>query len=292
MIHYETSAMTNRSPFLSRRKVMAGALLAPAAAIVASAAATGMHGLLFGQPAPKIPSFEIASVKANLIHDPSDPRYTGLTDYVPQRSGDRISMRNSQLRSIVAWAYHLTNPDYQLVAGRWEKSLWEDSYDIEALTTGSPGDDDLRRMFQTLLEERFELKSHWETRELPVYDLVVVRSRSKLTPAPPRPVKNSLGFGGSSSWVEIGDGGLRLVGKGASMDELAVVLTGKMNAPVRDRTGLAGAFDYNVVFSSGVDASEAPVLTTAIRELGLSLKKGKGKFAVLVIDQLAKPSEN
>ena len=131
-------------------------------------------------------------------------------------------MRNSQLRSILAWAYDLTNPGYQLVAGRWGKTVWEDSYDIEALATGSPGDDDLRRMFQTLLEDRFKLIFHRETRELPAYDLVVA----------------------------------------------------------------------HVAFSSGIDASEAPVLTTAILELGLNLKKVKGKFAVLVIDQLAKPSEN
>jgi len=70
------------------------------------------------------------------------------------------------------------------------------------------------------------------------------------------------------------------------------VLTGRMNAPVRDRTGLTGAFDYNVAFSSGVDASDAPVLTTAIRELGLNLEKSQGQFEVLVIDRLEKPSAN
>ena len=76
------------------------------------------------------------------------------------------------------------------------------------------------------------------------------------------------------------------------MEELAVVLTGKLKSPVQDRTGLAGTFDYSVAFSSGVDASDAPILTTAIHDLGLDLKKGKGEFAVLVIDQLVKPSEN
>jgi uncharacterized protein (TIGR03435 family) len=148
-------------------------------------------------------------------------------------------------------------------------------------------------MFQTLLEDRFSLKVHRETRELAAYDLTVVRSGPKLTPAPVRAVKNSIGLGGSSSWVVLtASGGLRLVGRGASMEELAVVLTGKMGAPVRDRTGLQGAFDYSVAFSGGVEASDLPGLTTAIHELGLNLKKSRGEFEVLVIDRLERPSEN
>jgi uncharacterized protein (TIGR03435 family) len=202
-------------------------------------------------------------------------------------------MRNSQLVSVIAWAYHLANSNYELVAGQWEKELWDASYDIEARVPGTPNDGDLRRMFQTLLEDRFNLKVHRETRVLQGYDLV--RSRRgppALTPAPSRPVKNSIGFGGSSCWVELtGNGGRQLVGRGASMEELAVVLSAKMNAPVRDRTGLVGAFDYSVAFSNGVEVSEAPVLTTAIHELGLNLEKSKGQFEVLVIDQLEKPSE-
>jgi uncharacterized protein (TIGR03435 family) len=192
----------------------------------------------------------------------------------------------------VSWAYHLTNSNYQLIAGQWEKFLWDD-YDIEARAPGSPGDDDLRQMFQTMLEARFRLSAHRETRELAAYDLVVAKGGSKLMPAPARPVKHSIGSGGSSSWVELtGNGGRVLVGVGASMEELAVVLTGKMDAPVRDRTALSGAFDYRVAFSSGIDKSDAPVLTTAIRELGLNLAKSRGEFEVLVIDHLEKPTAN
>jgi len=245
-----------------------------------------------GQTAPKRLSFEVASVKENLIQDPRDPRY-GLTDFVPRRSGNRVTMGNSQLGVIVAWAYHLTDSNYQLVAGPWAKNLWEESYDIEARSPGSASEGELRQMFQTFLEERFKLRVHRETRELAAYDLVVAKSGPKLTPAPPRADKVSIGFGGSSSWVQlVGNGDLRLVGKGASMQELAVVLSSRMRAPVQDRTGLPGLFDYNVAFSSGVDASTEPVLPTAIRGLGLNLAKSKGRFEVLVIDHVEKPSGN
>jgi uncharacterized protein (TIGR03435 family) len=239
---------------------------------------------VFGQTAEKRPAFEVASVKANLADDP-------YSDAVPQRSGDRVTMHNIQLRTVIAWAYHLENPSYELVAGPWDKSLY-DSYDIQAVAPGSPGEDSLRLMFQTLLEERFGLKVHAETRELPAYDLVVVRGGAKLTPSQPG-AKRSMARGGISSWVELtGKGGGLLVGRGASMEELTVILTGKMNAPVRDRTGIAGAFDYNVKFSSGVDESDAPVLTTAIHELGLNPAKTKGLFGVRVIDHLEKVSGN
>ena len=227
-------------------------------------------------------AFEIASVKANLSDGP-------LTDFVPHRSGARITMHNAELRSVIAWAYRLSNPDYELVAGIGEKSL-RDSYDIDALAPGLP-DDDLRTMFQTLLADRFKLKVHREAKELQAYDLVVARSGAKLIPAQPGP-KYSVGFGGSSSWVEITAAGPRLIGKGASLRELAVVLTRQMGVPVRDRTGITGTFNYDVAFTRGVDASDAPFLTTAIHELGLNLERSRGAFDALVVDHVEKPSEN
>jgi uncharacterized protein (TIGR03435 family) len=76
------------------------------------------------------------------------------------------------------------------------------------------------------------------------------------------------------------------------MEEMVVVLTRQMRAPVRDRTGIAGVFDFDVAFSTGVDSSEKPVLATAIHDLGLNLEKTRGSFEVMVIDRLERPSGN
>jgi uncharacterized protein (TIGR03435 family) len=236
------------------------------------------------QPAQQRRSFEVASIKAMLADDPE-------SDFVPRRSGDRIVMHNAQLRTMIAWAYHLTNAEYQLVASPTEKLIW-DEYDIQALAPGSPSDDDLRMMFQTLLEDRFQLKVHREKRELGSYDLVVAKGGARLVAAPPRSEKPSLGFGNLSSWAVFGTDGKHLVGMSASMEEVVVVLTRQMNAPVRDRTGIAGTYDFDVAFSTGVDGSDRPVLATAIHDLGLNLEKSKGTFEVLVIDQLQKPTSN
>lgn len=236
------------------------------------------------QPAKQRPKFEVASVREVTADDPD-------TDHVPRRSGDQIMMHNAALGKIVAWAYGVPNAEYQLVAPSAEKYLW-DSYDIRALPPGSPSDDDLRVMFQTLLEDRFQLRVHWEKRELSAYDLVVAKSGSKLVAAPARSVKLSVGLGGSSSWAEFRSDGKHLVGKGATLTEMASTLATQMRAPVQDRTGTTGLFDFDVAFSTGVDGSDKPVLATAIHDLGLNLVKIKGTFDVLVIDRLEKPTSN
>ncbi len=240
-------------------------------------------GLAAQSPA-KRPSFEVASVKANLTD-------SARIDEAPVRSGDRVRMHNAFLSSIVVWAYHLNNPNYQLVAGPWDNVLG-DNYDIDAVAAGGTSEDDLRAMFRSLLEDRCHLQVHRETRELAAYDLVTAKGGAKLTAAPLRPQKVTMGRGGSSSWAEFVEKGKVLAGVGASMEELSVVLTRQMNAPVRDRTGLTGTYDFRVPFSTGVDGSEAPVLTTAIHELGLNLEKSRSSFDVLVIDHVEKPSQN
>jgi uncharacterized protein (TIGR03435 family) len=262
----------------------AGTRRVDCAMIRTAIAAMSAAWVVVAQPAQERPSFEVASVKAMLVDDPN-------SDYVPRRSGDRITMHNSALGTIIAWAYRLTNAEYQLVAAATEKHLW-DNYDIQGLAPSSPNDDDLRIMFQTLLEDRFQLKVHREKRDLAAYDLVVAKGGPKLVAAPARSVKPGIGFGSSSSWAEFRDDGKHLVGKSASMEEMVVVLTTQMRAPVRDRTGIAGAYDFDVAFSTGVDGSEKPVLATAIRDLGLNLKKSKGTFEVLVIDHLQIPTSN
>jgi len=243
--------------------------------------AWGLHG----QTGQKRPSFEVASVKAMTDSDPN-------SDLVPRRLGDQVTMHSVPLQTIIAWAYRLGNPDYQLVPGIWEKILFSEDCDIQALAPGLPSDDELRLMFQALLEDRFQLKIHKEMRDLEAYDLVVARGGSKLVPAPPRAAKHSVGFGGISSWAAFRNDGKHLVGVGASMEEMVVVLTRQMRAPVRDRTGIAGVFDFDVAFSTGVDSSEKPVLATAIHDLGLNLEKTRGSFEVMVIDRLERPSGN
>ncbi len=81
-------------------------------------------------------------------------------------------MHNTQLIQVVTYAYHVAYPAWEL-AGNYRLPDGWNWYDIEAIAPGSPDDDELRLMFQTLLEDRFQLRFHRETREVPTYDLVL-----------------------------------------------------------------------------------------------------------------------
>ena len=237
----------------------------------------------FGQDGATKPAFDVVSVKPNLAGGPT-------TDVVPRRTGERVTMHNSDLVKILAWAYRLNNPSYQIVPGRWEKLLWE-SYDIDAIVPVGTTEADLRLMFQALLKDRFKFKSHLQAKQLPAYDLVVMRGGPHLAAAKSGP-RRSLGVGGSSSWVEIRKTGSRLVGVGASIAEIVVVLSSQLEVPIRDRTGLEGTYDVSLMFSLGPEPSTAPVLQTAIRDLGLDLKKTNAVVDQRLIDYMEKPSAN
>lgn len=254
--------------------------------IVTAMLAAGAAGALWGQAA-HIPSFEVVSVKVNALNGP--------LDFVPRRSGDRVAMHNTQLAQVIMFAWHI--PAYYELAGKFRLPDGWNWYDIEAIAPGSPSEDDLRLMFQSLLEDRFKLKAHRETRELTTYDLVLAKGGSKMQTAHSeskitvdgRPI-------GAGSAIAFGADGAHLVGKGATMEQLVASLSGRMSAPVRDRTGLTGTFDYSVVFArddNPADMSGLPVLTTAIQnDLGLKLVVGKGPVEVLIVDHVEKPSAN
>ena len=131
------------------------------------------------------------------------------------------------------------------------------------------------------------------------YDLVVAKGGAKLKRANPdgevaldgKPIEqgNSLSAYGA-------DGSTHLVGKSASMDRLVYSLSGRLRAPVVDRTGLTGPFDYDIVFSREdvpSDTGGPPALATALQEeMGLRLEKTRRPVDIIVVDHVEKPSAN
>ena len=121
--------------------------------------------------------FEVASVK------PSDPNAGGVLGSMPMmrpQGKDGISISNMPLRLLIRMSYGLQ--DFQIVGGpTWQMS---NRFDISAKAADgtTQGTQDLLPMMKTLLADRFKLKTHMETRELPTYALVVARSDGKLGP--------------------------------------------------------------------------------------------------------------
>lgn len=205
-------------------------------------------------------------------------------------------MHNTQLAMIIAYAYRIPNPSWQVTGNVRLPAGWN-FYDIEAIVHGTVSDDDLRRMFQTLLEDRFKLKIHRQIKEMTAYNLVVAKGGPKLKRADPdgevtldgQPIEqgNSLSAYGA-------DGGTHLVGKSASMDRLVYSLSARLRAPIVDRTGLTGPFDYNIVFSredNPSDTNGPPALATALQEeMGLRLEKTRSQVEIIVVDHVEKPT--
>jgi uncharacterized protein (TIGR03435 family) len=156
-------------------------------------------------------------------------------------------------------------------------------------------------MFQQLLADRFKLVVHWETRELPIYALVVAKKGAKL-----QPTKDTTGNTGTSS---NGHGSsVQFTATGVTVARLAQALTSsasrELGREVIDKTGIEGKYDVSlnwtrdtgtssVVAADGNAQDSAPSIFTAIQEqLGLKLESSKGPVQVLVVDHAEMPSEN
>jgi uncharacterized protein (TIGR03435 family) len=214
------------------------------------------------------PRFEAATVK------PGNPDIHGTRTSTPP---GRVVLESITLREAVRMAYQLNEPE--LFGG----PKWVDSehYDIEGKAEGVVSREQRMLMLQSLLVDRFKLKLHRETREIPLYALTVAKGGPKLTPSTPN--------GGSSS------GPRNVTAKGATIEVFARMLSDVLMQPVVDRTGLTGNYDVRVDFApmQGPADDTAPSLFTAIQEqLGLKLESTKGPVEVVVIDSAEKPDAN
>jgi uncharacterized protein (TIGR03435 family) len=257
-------------------------------ALVAILIATSARAI-FGQPAPSPPAFEVASVK------PTSPqqRIIGMFTW----PGGRITVTLYTLRMLIQDAFEVQ--EFQIAGGpRW---INEDRYDIEARPPASsksskanppypkaPPNGEQRQMLQTLLVDRFQLKYHIATKEGSVYLLVRGKNDLKLKDA-----KNKDEF----PWAGSAPGGAPfangIVGENISMAQLVKRLSGFLNRPVLDRTGIEGSFDFKSEYASDDPNSDVTAsILTSIQALGLKLESAKGPVETIVIDHAEKPSAN
>jgi len=177
----------------------------------------------------------------------------------------------------------------------------------------SPHDQNLARqqMLRTLLADRLKLTIHRESKELPVYLLVVGKNGQKLQEAKPGAIyPNGLGPGYmTSSSNAVAE---TMTFQAVPISRLATILEGRLGRPILDRTGITGNYDFTLKFSTDRAQTQsvpgdspntqpppyqidpdAPFLLTAIQQqLGLKLESGKGPVEVIVIDHVERPSGN
>lgn len=218
---------------------------------------------------PSSPTFEVASVK------PAEPQEMGRM-MIGTRGGPgtpdptHATFTNVSLTMLINIAYGVR--DYQVTAPGWMDST---RFDIVAKVPAGATKDDFKLMLQNLLAARFRLVVHKDSKEAPVYALLVGKNGSKLKespkdapaedpasaePAPGRgqigpPPRDKNGFpilrGGRGNLMLMGPGGrLQSVGGHVTVSEFAANLSGLLGRPVIDETGLKGQFDYQLEFTT------------------------------------------
>ncbi|HEX3374198.1 MAG TPA: TIGR03435 family protein [Edaphobacter sp.] len=295
----------------SRKLVLlvAGSLAAAASSVVGQTSAATVGA---AQPdvtsEVKVPAFDVVSVKPNKSE-------SGMIRIMGKPDGYAAS--NVSLKMLIQNAYGIRE---DLISGA---PSWADSarFDIDAKVAGSDVEalkkltpEQRRLILQPLLADRFKLKIHTETKQLPVYELVLAKGGSKLKEATPGDTYAN-GFKGPDG---IGRGGMMRVGRGQLTAQavpttgLANMLSQQLHRTVLDKTGLTGKYDLELNWtpdqgsdpmfkgpdggqhsSDAAPDSSGPSIFTAVQEqLGLKLQSAKGPVETLVIDHVEMPSEN
>ena len=157
-----------------------------------------------------------------------------------------------------------------------------------------------RNAIRVLLADRLGLKTHLETRNSSIYNLIVDKGgvKMQIVPAPPPPADGEAPPPSRPADVKANGSqhGLEFVGSDATMRAICGVLSSMVEAPVVDKTGLTGTYNYTLQFGrewSEHDAESWPSIFTAVQEqLGLKLEGAHESVPNLVVDHITKPTEN
>jgi uncharacterized protein (TIGR03435 family) len=236
-------------------------------------------------PGDKAPAYEVVSIKPHQSGDHSSSMRSGQ---------DGFGWMNRPLSALV-WAAYNIRMDGQ-VAGLpgWAQT---ERYDIEAKMDAAAmerakslskaaRDAEEDAMLQSILAERCQFKAHEETKELPVYDLVIAKGGLKIKEAvaDESPTESMTGSG-------------VMTARGMAISSLTSAFSGMEGRLIVDKTGLGDKkFDFELKWApedAPSTENAGPSLFTALEEqLGLKLVPAKGLVRVLTIDHIERPSPN
>lgn len=246
-------------------------------------------------------TFDVATIR---LSPPPDANFHVSVSSLPHSS--RFEATNLPMKALLQIAYGFDAP--VVGAPDWVGTTL---YDIKARSdeaadaklaklTDNQVRLEKRNAIRVLLADRMGLKTHMETKESSIYNLVVAKGGAKLqaspavpapadgaAPAPPPPA--NVAAHGSQH-------GLEFVGTNSPMRAITGALSSMVQAPVVDKTGLMGTYNYTLEFGrewSASDPDSWPSIFTAVQEqLGLKLENVKETVPNLVVDHITKPTEN
>jgi uncharacterized protein (TIGR03435 family) len=267
-------------------------------------------------------AFDVASVKQNKSGSPPHADFSLDNGNSYAANGGLFSVTGFPVAAYIAFAYKLTPGQRQFLQPSLPKWAATERFDIRARAADSnPSKDQVRLMVQSLLADRFKLTVHFETRQLPVFALVLAKSGklgpqlqphsddapcSTLTPPPPTPGSarpSGLPPVCGVFWGDVIAGRMQFRARSVSMRYVADSLSalGRLDRPIVDQTGLSGTFDLTVDApdvppppgkSIEPDPSAPTFLEDLQEQLGLKLQPQTGAVDVLAIDHVEEPSPN
>jgi len=192
-------------------------------------------------------------------------------------------MRSVTLKGAIAWSWSVM--DNEIQGPGW---LDRDYYDVIAKTSVPRTEDELRRMFQAVLAERFGVSVHRERKEMQAYVLTVDKQGLKMTET----------AADGESMIEPQPKRMALAMQRMSMPEIATVISRVLQTPVVDETHLKGRYDAVLDMtkyaedmhpSEGSPMDMAGVMTTALREeIGLRIEPQKTAVDIVVVEHAEK----
>jgi uncharacterized protein (TIGR03435 family) len=276
-------------------------------------------GTAHAQPAASRPAFDVVSIKPM----PTDAQvnFYGCRGGPGSNDPGQINCSHWRPNQTVAMAYGVS---FSLVS--FPKANGETpEYQIAAKVPAGSTKDDVKVMWQSFLEDRFKLKVHRETREIPVYELVVGKGGFKekewvdRRPDDPAEVPNEPGtppkrdkdgfpiIPAGQTMGFFTPGTAHFVAPAGTMKQLAQMLEGRLSIsggaprPVVDATGLMGKYDIKLTWSpqadnppAGKETPEGQSMLEALEsQLGLKIRQGKANLEMLVVDHIEKvPTDN
>jgi uncharacterized protein (TIGR03435 family) len=234
--------------------------------------------------APATPrSFDVVSVKLD-----ADRRVRPSIS----TSGPRFIAQAKNITTLLIYAFNLRG--YQIAHSPAIEAFGDDRFDIAATASGEgrPTVEEFRQMLQSVLADRFRLRAHRERQEMAVYSLTVARDGPKFKESPSDAAP-------AQQYTASGRNYVVKLSK-ASMDDLLNAVDNSLpDRPVRDRTGLTGAYEIAFTYTPDIkpnrDGGPQPEdvsIFTAVEKLGLTLRPDKATIEMLIVDRLERPSAN
>ncbi len=215
-----------------------------------------------------------------------------------------FEVTNFPAKSLIQIAYGFGTPVTLTGGSDWINNVY---YNVQAKSDAA-ADEKLAKLpladerlekqhaVQVLLAERFHLKYHMEDKESSVFALTPAKGGPKLTPIKLDPDAPAPANQGVDIQTHGSAQGLEFIARTASPTSLTALLSSQLEAPVLDRTGLTGFFDFTLQIGRDWSANNPqswPDLLTAVQEqLGLKLERTKAVIPNLIIDHIDKPTPN